>query len=302
MSTEIARAGRRTWRRACATASGTMTSPRTDLSTTVEADGVTLGVEHFGGAAAPLVLLAGGTTMLSWPDALCAALVRGGRHVVRYDLPRLRRVDHPRSGGSGVHAARPRSRRRGARRRAPRPARGTWRASAWAGWSPRSRRSTTRTRSRRSPSSERGPWPRARLTTTCLSMTRRRWTGCSARPMPDWSDRAAVAEFAASERGDPRQRPRRRAYATRSARGTARLARSLRCRWPTSWAWCSPSSTANRVGAGASPSSRSRRWWCTVAAIRSSPSATAKRSRGDPRCATAGARTGRDGDPRRGRR
>ena len=48
--------------------------------------GVTLGVEHFGDAAAPLVLLAGGTTMLSWPDALCEALARGGRHVVRYDL------------------------------------------------------------------------------------------------------------------------------------------------------------------------------------------------------------------------
>ena len=49
-------------------------------------DGVTLGVEHFGDPAAPLVLLAGGVTMLSWPDALCAALARGGRHVVRYDL------------------------------------------------------------------------------------------------------------------------------------------------------------------------------------------------------------------------
>ncbi|WP_030156567.1 alpha/beta fold hydrolase [Glycomyces sp. NRRL B-16210] len=47
---------------------------------------VTLGVEHFGDASAPLVLLAGGTTMLSWPDALCEALARGGRHVVRYDL------------------------------------------------------------------------------------------------------------------------------------------------------------------------------------------------------------------------
>ncbi len=46
----------------------------------------TLGVEHFGDAAAPLVLLVGGTTMLSWPSALCAALARGGRHVVRYDL------------------------------------------------------------------------------------------------------------------------------------------------------------------------------------------------------------------------
>jgi hypothetical protein len=49
-------------------------------------EGVTLGVEHFGDAAAPLVLLAGGTTMLSWPDALCETLARGGRHLVRYDL------------------------------------------------------------------------------------------------------------------------------------------------------------------------------------------------------------------------
>ncbi|MEU6265602.1 alpha/beta fold hydrolase [Saccharopolyspora shandongensis] len=55
-------------------------------STVHTPDGVTLGVEHFGDAAAPLVLLAGGTTMLSWPDALCEALARGGRHVVRYDL------------------------------------------------------------------------------------------------------------------------------------------------------------------------------------------------------------------------
>ncbi len=56
------------------------------IATTTKANGVTLGVEHFGDAAAPLVLLAGGTTMLSWPDALCEALARGGRHVVRYDL------------------------------------------------------------------------------------------------------------------------------------------------------------------------------------------------------------------------
>jgi pimeloyl-ACP methyl ester carboxylesterase len=53
---------------------------------TVEANSVRLGVEHFGDAAAPLVLLVGGTTMLSWPDALCEALARSGRHVVRYDL------------------------------------------------------------------------------------------------------------------------------------------------------------------------------------------------------------------------
>lgn len=48
--------------------------------------GVTLGVERFGDPAAPLVLLAGGPTMLSWPDPLCEALAGGGRHVVRYDL------------------------------------------------------------------------------------------------------------------------------------------------------------------------------------------------------------------------
>src|SRR5829696_8858612 len=56
------------------------------VMTTVEANGVTLGVEDFGDAAAPLVLCAGGTTMLSWPDTLCESLARGGRHVVRYDL------------------------------------------------------------------------------------------------------------------------------------------------------------------------------------------------------------------------
>ena len=56
------------------------------MQTTVEANGVMLGVDRFGDATAPLVLLAGGPTMLSWPDALCAALARGGRHVVRYDL------------------------------------------------------------------------------------------------------------------------------------------------------------------------------------------------------------------------
>lgn len=53
---------------------------------TLEANGVTLGVEHFGDETAPLVLCIGGTTMLSWPDALCESLARGGRHLVRYDL------------------------------------------------------------------------------------------------------------------------------------------------------------------------------------------------------------------------
>jgi hypothetical protein len=35
--------------------------------TTVESNGVMLGVDHFGCASAPLVLLAGGPTMLSCP-------------------------------------------------------------------------------------------------------------------------------------------------------------------------------------------------------------------------------------------
>jgi pimeloyl-ACP methyl ester carboxylesterase len=104
--------------------------------TTVEADGVTLGVEHFGNAAAPLVLLAGGTTMLSWPDALCEALARGGRHVVRYDL---------RDSGASttVDPEAPAYTLRdlaAAPRRWPASSttgRRTWRASAWAGWSPR---------------------------------------------------------------------------------------------------------------------------------------------------------------------
>jgi pimeloyl-ACP methyl ester carboxylesterase len=53
---------------------------------TVNANGVALGVESFGDEAAGLVLLAGGTTMHSWPDALCERLAAGGRRVVRYDL------------------------------------------------------------------------------------------------------------------------------------------------------------------------------------------------------------------------
>ena len=54
--------------------------------TSVRANGVDLGIESFGREDDPLVLLVGGTTMLSWPDALCERLASGGRRVVRYDL------------------------------------------------------------------------------------------------------------------------------------------------------------------------------------------------------------------------
>src|SRR5215472_3771917 len=63
-----------------------MTMSPGDPMTTVNANGIALGVESFGDHDAPLVLLAGGTTMLSWPDALCERLASGGRRVVRYDL------------------------------------------------------------------------------------------------------------------------------------------------------------------------------------------------------------------------
>lgn len=52
----------------------------------VRVNGVDLGVEGFGRVEDPLVLLVGGTTMLSWPDSLCERLAAGGRRVVRYDL------------------------------------------------------------------------------------------------------------------------------------------------------------------------------------------------------------------------
>jgi pimeloyl-ACP methyl ester carboxylesterase len=58
----------------------------TTATDTVTANGVALGIESFGDDEAPLILLVGATTMLSWPDALCDRLAAGGRRVVRYDL------------------------------------------------------------------------------------------------------------------------------------------------------------------------------------------------------------------------
>ncbi|MGP5600688.1 alpha/beta fold hydrolase [Glutamicibacter arilaitensis] len=53
---------------------------------TVEVNGVVFGINSFGSEEDPLVLLIGGTTMLSWPDSFCEALAAGGRRAVRYDL------------------------------------------------------------------------------------------------------------------------------------------------------------------------------------------------------------------------
>jgi pimeloyl-ACP methyl ester carboxylesterase len=58
----------------------------TSTATTIDVNGVTLGIEYFGAAGAPLVLLVGGPTMLSWPDQLCLGLAQGGRRAVRCDL------------------------------------------------------------------------------------------------------------------------------------------------------------------------------------------------------------------------
>ncbi|MEU4418423.1 alpha/beta fold hydrolase [Nocardia salmonicida] len=63
-----------------------MTRPVRFDTTAIRANGVDLGIESFGREGDPLVLLVGGTTMLSWPDALCERLASGGRRVVRYDL------------------------------------------------------------------------------------------------------------------------------------------------------------------------------------------------------------------------
>ena len=65
--------------------SSSATDPQTS-QTTVRVNGVDLGIETFGRDDDPLVLLAGGTTMLSWPNSLCERLAAGGQRVVRYDL------------------------------------------------------------------------------------------------------------------------------------------------------------------------------------------------------------------------
>ncbi len=92
---------------------------------------------------------------------------------------------------------------------------------------------------------------------------------------PDWSDRAAVADFVAAERRSSVTTPRLRVRPP-SAGGTVRRAQSPPCRWPTTWVRRSAGSTAGRAGGSGSRSSPSRRSSSTVAATSSSPSATAK--------------------------
>src|SRR5258708_24041132 len=58
--------------------------------TSVRANGVELGVETFGRDDDPLVLLAGGPTMLSWPDSVCERLAAGGPRGVPSHLPHCR--------------------------------------------------------------------------------------------------------------------------------------------------------------------------------------------------------------------
>ena len=168
-----------------------------DARATIDIGRVGLGVEHFGDAGAPLVLLVGGTTMLSWPDALCSALARGGRHVVRYDL---------RDSGMSttVNPEEPKYTLRDlagdvaslARRLDPRPAHvagigvGGMVAQVAALDHPRAFTALTLVGTRPV-----APGPvDTDLPDHDAATMRRLFT----RPMPDWSDRAAVAGYAAA--------------------------------------------------------------------------------------------------------
>jgi pimeloyl-ACP methyl ester carboxylesterase len=109
---------------------------------------VALGIESFGDDDAPLVLLAGGTTMFSWPDALCERLAAGGRRVVRYDL---RDSGESTTVDPKAPTCTLRDLAADAAALATRSAAGrrTSRGSASAGWSPRWPCSTIQGRSRR---------------------------------------------------------------------------------------------------------------------------------------------------------
>ena len=250
-------------------------------------------------------LLAGGTTMLSWPDTLCEALARGGHHVVRYDL---------RDSGASttVDPEAPAYTLRDlaadaaalARELNDRPVHlagigvGGMVAQVAALDHPDTFSALTLVGTR--PVAP-GPVDDDLPDHDTARMERLFYRG----RCPSSQTAPRVAEFAAGGAGilgnDPAATPHvdRRAhvgpYAGHRAHG-AEVANQLGMVF-------AKLDCQARAGAGACPSSRSRRWWCTVAAIRSSLSATAKRPRAESaRCAAAGARTGRDGDPRCGRR
>ena len=117
--------------------------------TTVNANEVALGIESFGDDDAPLVLLAGGTTMLSWPDALGGGPAHLAGISVGGMVAQVAVLDHP-----GAFSALTLV---GTRAVAPGP-------------------------------------PDDDLPGHDQATMSRLFT----RPMPDWSDREAVAEFAAA--------------------------------------------------------------------------------------------------------
>jgi pimeloyl-ACP methyl ester carboxylesterase len=201
---------------------------------TVEANGVTLGVERFGDAAAPLVLLTGGTITLSWPDALCDALASGGRHVVRYDLRDC-------GASTTVSSKAPAYTLRDlagdaaalARELDDRPAHlagigVSGMVAQVAALDHRTAFSALTLVGTRSVAPGRID---TNLPDDDAATTKRPFS----RSMPDWADRTAVAQFAAASAeilgNDPHA-----ARATAEPSGTARRARSPRCRWPTRWA------------------------------------------------------------------
>ena len=269
--------------------------------TTVDANGVTLGVEHFGDAAAPLVLLAGGTTMLSWPDALCEALARGGRHVVRYDL---------RDSGASttVDPNAPAYTLRDlaadaaalARELDDRPAHlagigvGGMVAQVAALDHPDAFSALTLAGTR--------PVAPGRVDKDLPDHDAATMERLFSRSMPDWSDRAAVAEFAAGGaeiRGDDPAAARATAEriwdrtpgtepAVQMANQLGMVFSKLNCkpRW------------RERLLRARDPGARGARSPRSVLPCRQRRSAGAR----DPRCAAARARTGRDGDSRCGRR
>ena len=242
-------------------------------------DRVTLGVEHFGDAAAPLLLLAGGTTMPSWPDPLCAALARGGRHVVRYDLRDSGTSTTVDPVAPGLCAARPRRRRRRAR---PRTQRATGASGGY-----RCRWDGRPDRRARPPGRVLGAHPRR-------DATRRTWPSRRRPARPRRGDdgptvRAPDARLVRPRcrsgvcrrpRGNPRQRPGR---GTRDRRARLRPHTEHAARGPDGQPVAPGVLQARPHAALARAPARARdtgAGGARVGATGSSPSATARRSRG----------------------